>query len=250
MQTRTLRYFLVGVTTGLGWAMPRPAAAQLLSTAWRALDRVPDPRMLPSDILRERLSERRIQRDQVRLQEDISRGDATSVNHDLRRLQHDEVWNEHLRWEIQRDSLHLHIGPDPIFTQQRGSAAGLIAHPQYPGYGYTAADPTRLYLIPQSGPIPATPTARGPKVPITIRNAAPAGAGVDFTIDGTTRQAASGQSQQLDVGPTSEVTYDRGGSLGVQRYSLSAGTYEFRPSDAGWALYKLPPAPTPVIDPK
>ncbi len=70
---------------------------------------------------------------------------------------------------------------------------------------------------------------------------------MDFAIDGVTYKVASGPPQQLAVTSASEVTFDRGGSLGNQRYSLSAGAYEFRPTDAGWALYKLP---APAADPR
>jgi hypothetical protein len=39
------------------------------------------------------------------------------------------------------------------------------------------------------------------------------------------------------------ITYDDGGSLGRQRYLISPGSYEFRSTDEGWVLYKLPDTP-------
>ena len=138
----------------------------------------------------------------------------------------------------------------------------LIAHPRYPGYGYFLSDPTRWYQLPQpvssprpgpSGPAPAgsfggsTPAAgAGATLALAfveIVNAGPEGTAVEYVIDGVAYKAVRGQHERRAVGSASIIRYDRGGAFGVKRYALSAGVYEFRPSDTGWALVKIRPTP-------
>ncbi len=224
MRTRSVRFLMVGVAAVLG-ATVSPTHAQFFQKAGQALVRIPDPTSLPRDILHERHYEHRLQHDQARLQADLGRGDTASVNRDLRRIGTDERLIELYRWDIRRDSFQ-NPGPSPHFSRQTGSATGLVP----------VMTPTPTAPAVALAPAPAA------KVPITIGNAGPAGPGPAFTIDGTTYQATTGQMHQLEVAPTSVVTYDRGGAAGAQRYALTTGAYEFRPSNNGWALYKLPEA--------
>lgn len=92
---------------------------------------------------------------------------------------------------------------------------------------------------------------------MVILNSEESGKAVKYVVDGVTHKTESGRVQRVSVGPSSAILFDRGGDFGVQRYALSAGAYEFRPSDKGWALFKLQPLPRegasealPALDPK
>ncbi len=81
--------------------------------------------------------------------------------------------------------------------------------------------------------------ARNASFSIEIKSTGRPGAYVDYFIDGAAYQIGGGERRKLDVRLGATIAYDRGGDLGPQRYSLSAGVYEFRPSESGLALYKL-----------
>jgi hypothetical protein len=240
------RRTILSATILLASIAPRPAHSQ-------------DPRDLPLDFLFQKVHEWELQHDQARLQNDMSGGDAASVNRDLNRIQRDErrLWYDRRR--IRRD-MWLPAGPWVPRQQPIPPGETLIPHPQYPGYGYYPSNPTQLYHLPQQvrfsnpGPaegasvgsasgttpgVPATPA----QVPVVIVNAGQSGTAVDYVVSGVIYKAESGQQQRLEVSPGSTIHYDRGGNLGEQRYALSAGVYEFRSSDAGWALFKLRPPP-------
>jgi hypothetical protein len=218
-----------------------------------------DPLRLPEDFVFKKVDEWWLQHNQARLQNDINRGDTIRVNRDLNRIQRDEwrIWYDRRR--IRRD-LWLPLGPWVHSPQPIPLGGTLIAHPQYPGYGYDPSNPTQLYQLPQTVPFPnpvpsegvsagsvsgSTPgvTATPAQVPVVIVNAGESGIAIDYVIDGVAYKTESGQQQRLAVSPTSTILYNRGGDLGEQRYALSAGVYEFRSSDTGWALFKLPPTP-------
>lgn len=205
----------------------------------------------PRYMIAEKLDEWRLQRDQAQLQHDLERGDSARVNRDLNRIEMDQWWigiDRRGGWS----NLPL---PQPITP-----GATLIPHPQYPGYGYYPANPTQLYQLkrpgPGSNPAPAgmaaassavgsTPGARTSpaRVSVVILNSERSGGPVNYVVDRVTYKTDSGRLQRLAVGPSSSIAFDRGGDFGVQRYALSAGVYEFRTSDRGWALFKVDSAP-------
>jgi len=105
-----------------------------------------------------------------------------------------------------------------------------------------------LYRLPQaasgsgagtSADAPNSPAPASAQFSVEIKNAGQPGAYVDFFIDGAAYRIDGGERQKLSVSPGAKVAYDRGGGLGTQRYSLSAGVYEFRPGESGLALVKL-----------
>jgi hypothetical protein len=190
----------------------------------------------------EQLDEWKLERDQARLQSDIASGNSAGVSRDLNRIQEDQYW----------------LGVDRrgfvLPWQQQGAAAApagmLVPHPQYPGYGYYTASPTRLYPLPQpagapnQAGAPGTPTTSAAssaptQVAVVIHNSEQSGTPVNYLVDGFTYKTDSGQFQKLALRPSTPIIYDRGGEFGVQRYVLSPGVYEFQPSDKGWALFKL-----------
>ncbi len=129
----------------------------------------------------------------------------------------------------------------------------MIAHPQYPGYGYFPSDPNHLYRLPQpasvtgAGAPPRDPSAaaqaRPAQTPITIINGGPSGTSVDYVINGVAYHIEAGERQQIEVGPRPTIAYSRTNFPLKQRYTLSAGAYEFRLGGSGWSLYQVGPTP-------
>lgn len=177
----------------------------------------------------ERLDQRKLERDQARLQYDISRGNTDRVNRDLERLRLDQWW-----LTVDRTGGRPNVAAPSSTT----STAALIPHPQYPGYGYYPSNPSQLYQLPQAG-TSATQTAAPAQTFAVILNSEASDSPVKYVVDGVVYTTESGRRQQLAVDRGSEIAYDRGGDFGVQKYALPAGVYEFRSSETGWALVKL-----------
>jgi hypothetical protein len=182
------------------------------------------------DIVNQALAEHRLEKLQAKLRRDAERGDIAAVDCDVRRIDNVKYRIVIDEWLIRWNSRQY---PDfyPIRTDAVSAAA--IAQATHP----TPA-PYPPQVVPTPGPVVTAPT-----ITITIVNAAPEGAGVDFAIDGITHQAPAGSRQELAVAPGAHISYDIGGSLGERRYLLVPGRYEFRSTAAGWALYKLPDMP-------
>ena len=226
------------------------AAGSLLSDSVRPAHAQGQPG--PWFKLAEKLDERRLEHDQAQLQADIRKGDSARVHRDLEQIQRDEWW-------LTVDRAGRHFGPTPPLPNPIALGVALVPHPPYPGYGYDPSDPTQLYPLPQPAPVlnpspaggssshpaPGSTPGTPPPAPLSvvIRNPAKWGVAVNYVVDGVTYKTESGGLQTLVVGPSSTIRYDRGGDFGVQRYALSAGEYEFRSSDTGWALVKLRPSP-------
>ena len=87
------------------------------------------------------------------------------------------------------------------------------------------------------------PTAPSLTIPITIVYAESSGNIIAFAINGLTHQIPAGSREELAIPPDSTITYEAGGSIGDRRYRITQGTYEFRSTAEGWALYKLPATP-------
>jgi hypothetical protein len=177
-------------------------------------------------IVNQALAEHRLQKVQAKLRRDAERGDMACVDCDVRRIDNLRYRIVIDEWLIRWNSLQY---PDfyPIRTDPESRAA--IAQATHP----TPA-PFARQLLPTPGPMVPART-----IPVTIVNAEPTGAAVAFGIDGITYQAPAGSRQDLAVAPNAHISYDGGGSLGQRRYLISAGLYEFRSTDEGWALYKL-----------
>ncbi len=178
------------------------------------------------DIVNQALAEHRLQHLQAKLRRDAERGNMAAVDCDVRRI-------DNLKYRITIDEwlIRWNSREYPCFYPIRTDAVSLAAIAQ-------ATHPTPAPYPPQFVPTPG-PMAAAPTIRITIINAKPAGAGIAFAIDGIPHQAPAGSRQSLAVAPDANITYDGGGSLGLRRYRLSSGLYEFRSTAEGWALYKL-----------
>lgn len=228
----------VAVVTGLVLSgSARPARAQGLLAPWFRVA--------------EYFDEKKLAHDEARLQADIQSGNSARVTRDLQQLQRDQWW-------LEVDRRGRAFGPAPPLPNPLAATAGLGVPLPYPGYGAAAATP-----LPGGGPSPlpvAAPALGAPPTSLTVPAPAPGvlpwalpsvtivnprqtGTAVNYVVDGATYRTESGELQNLATGPSSTILYDRGGTFGVQRYALSAGVYEFRPSETGWALVKLRKTP-------
>ncbi len=182
------------------------------------------------DHVNQALAEWRLQKLQAKLRRDAERGDTGAVGCDVRRIDNVRyriVIDEWLiRWNSRQYPCFYPIRTDPMSCAAIAQATHPIPVPYPP------------QLLPTLRPMAAART-----IPITIVNAAPAGASIAFAIDGITYQAPAGSRKDLMVGPDSHITYDAGGSLGQRWYLISSGLYEFRSTADGWALYKVSDKP-------
>lgn len=201
---------------------------------------------LPGDVLLLKTRQWQLRHDRARLQADIDRGDSAAVTGDLQRVRRDQRKIETDRWLLRSDLFFpLAFTTHPQAIPPVPADPAPIPHPQYPGYGYFPSDPDHLYRLPQ----PAAPTvgaetsadASAAPASVEIVNAGPPGETVAYVVDGDAHQIEGSRSRTIAVGPDSTIAFDRGAGMGTQRYSLSAGVYEFRPGDSGWAFFRLRP---------
>ena len=90
---------------------------------------------------------------------------------------------------------------------------------------------------------------------IKILNPAESGGEIRYTLNGTAYSIKPGYAQTIQNDRNWTVDFGSGGTGGNVRYSLQAGTYKFKVTDAGWNLFKsqeqqarvaeLAPAPAP-----
>lgn len=89
---------------------------------------------------------------------------------------------------------------------------------------------------------------------ITIFNPADSGGEVAYSLNDATYSIKPGYSQTVDVDRTWVISFGSGGQRGDVRYTLSAGTFKFKPTPAGWELVRTvaqsatvenPPTPSP-----
>lgn len=130
------------------------------------------------------------------------------------------------------------------------------ARPYYyapPPVTYVYPAPSVQYVAPVApaplAPAPATwtgraeprtntlPVSQGITSTVTIRNPAASGGNVAFIVDENQEVALSaGQTQTLTDRGSYTVEFDRGGSFGTARKTLTSGAYEFQVTERGWDL--------------
>ena len=95
---------------------------------------------------------------------------------------------------------------------------------------------------------------------IKILNPSDSGGEIRYSLNGTEYSIKPGYSQNLDNDRSWVINFGSGGTKGDVRYTLSAGTFKFKVTDAGWDLARaveqptisnaLPPAPAPEPEPE
>lgn len=82
--------WLLGTTTSLLGGISTPTEAQFLREAFNLVDQIPDPARVGRDLIEERIYEHRLQHQQARLQQDLDSGNTARIEHDQRRIQHEQ----------------------------------------------------------------------------------------------------------------------------------------------------------------
>jgi len=151
---------------------------------------------------------------------------------------------------------------------RRGTPRG--KYPAYPGYTgpyYPRQHPRNPWLPDPDawdhhGPVGSPPTPQAPPEnpwPITadrpgsiheidasfdrsrasaIVNPKENGVVLRYVLDGKEIELPPGHYQNLGLGHAWTVEFDRGGSLGKHRYSITNGLFEFTPTSEGWQLFQ------------
>lgn len=73
---------------------------------------------------------------------------------------------------------------------------------------------------------------------VLLRNPHNSGGSVNYTVNGHQYTMKQKQQQRLKIGSKWTIVFDRGEEHGEARYTLTAGTYAFKPTEKGWELYK------------
>ena len=141
----------------------------------------------------------------------------------------------------------------PAYAPPVYAAPAAPAYPALTAY----APPAYTAPAPALAPVPATYVAAPPAPPTP---AEPVGdviltnleeGGIRYSVNGTQYDMNSGYNQKLASRSSWTIEFDRGGSFGGARYTLSPGSYQFTVSERGWDLQKqgdTPRAPTPVLN--
>jgi hypothetical protein len=172
------------------------SATILLATMAPRAARAQNPIALPGDLLLLKTREWQLRHDRARLQDDIDRGDAAAVNSDLHRVRRDERRIEFDRWMLRSDLfLPLAFTTHPQRIPPVPPDPTLIAHPQYPGYGYFPSDPSHLYRLPQPASVAGAGTsAAASAVPARRRSRSPSRSS---TRDGRGRMSITSSTVSL-----------------------------------------------------
>ncbi|HEU5115814.1 MAG TPA: hypothetical protein VFT74_03985 [Isosphaeraceae bacterium] len=121
------------------------------------------------DLIREERDMQRLNRDEMRLQNDLNNGnlfgalgDLGRINYDEQRLQRDEA---RLQYDLSGRPVYSgypgyqnNYG-QPNYVNQTQTNPGLVPHPSYPGYYYYPSNPGQLYTLPGQQTAATTPSA-------------------------------------------------------------------------------------------
>jgi len=61
-----------------------------------------------------------------------------------------------------------------------------------------------------------------------------------YLLDGEPMELPPGHYQELGIGRSWRIEFDRGGSFGQKRYSIGNGLFTFMPTPHGWNLFRRP----------
>jgi hypothetical protein len=113
------------------------------------------------------------------------------------------------------------------------------------GVGPTIVVPRRVVVSPSTTYVtPATPQENFLPTPsvdvpdVVLLNPTRNGGPVNYTLNETRCTMAAGFHQKLPGERAWIIEFDRGGSFGTARYSLTPGKYAFAVSERGWELFR------------
>ena len=204
-----------------------------------------------TDVVREAVDEARLRQDYRALQRDVANGNTVGAQYDLMRIQQD-------RANLARDQIQIDYD-----LNRAGAPLQYPNYSNYPGYYNLNSAGQMLYfspnqqfpplqqspqqLVPPANPLPfgaGVPANPVPGVMQTVRIANPESTGVtlSFVFGGKTYSVDSGRTEEFTVSAPTLIVFNRGGQLGVARYTLSGGnTFEFRFDNTGWLMVQKPP---------
>ena len=123
----------------------------------------------------------------------------------------------------------IHVGPTSQIEFGRGQDLGVAKYDLHPGTYTFVSTPRGWELLHGERPLVAS-------VAVKIVNPAATNFTLNYSIDGTLFHLEPGKTQDINVGPTSQIEFGRGQDLGVAKYQLRAGTYTFKSTPKGWDL--------------
>jgi hypothetical protein len=120
------------------------------------------------------------------------------------------------------------------------------AYSPYSSYGYYSLGASPNNALPQSPSVSVSRPAllaKGVNWPsrgkITILNPTATGSEVNYSLNKSTYKIKPGYSQKFEDDRNWIVAFGSGGEKGDVRYTLTAGTYQFVATDAGWDLKRV-----------
>ncbi len=123
----------------------------------------------------------------------------------------------------------INVGPTSQIEFGRGQGLGVAKYDLRAGTYTFVSTPKGWELLHGGQPLAAS-------VPVKVVNPAATQFTLNYTIDGTLFHLEPGKTQEINVGPTSQIEFGRGQNLGVAKYPLRAGTYTFKSTPQGWDL--------------
>lgn len=90
--------------------------------------------------------------------------------------------------------------------------------------------------VPTDEPLGDTAGAEQVESGVLMRNPKESGGTIHYTVDGSRHSMQVGQSQKLSGSKSRIIAFDRGGSFGQAKYTLSEGAYIFAVTEKGWEL--------------
>ncbi len=129
----------------------------------------------------------------------------------------------------------------------------LVAVAGRPGYFYYPSNPNQLYFDANAAAAAEPMQARIPQpapINVLIVNTAKDGRTVRYTVSGTPYEVPPGYIQVLTAPEGSVIAYDRGDAVGVEQFTLTPGSYEFRTAEQGWRFYSTTPTTATVAKTK
>jgi hypothetical protein len=134
-------------------------------------------------------------------------------------------------YQLGKHSLAARRDTTSYAPQAVAQPESLVAVPGRPGYFYYPSNPNQLYFD-------ATAVKQ---IKVLIANKAKDGQTIRYSISGTAYEVPPGYGQLLVAPAGSMISFDRGDKLGIEMFTLTDGTFEFRKSEAGWRFYATDP---------
>ena len=126
--------------------------------------------------------------------------------------------------------------PPPGYYPPAGAYPPGYPGPAYPPSGYPSTSYPSNVLPSTSAYPPAAPAQAGL---LGLLNET--GFPINYVLGGSSYSLSTGNAHKYQLAQAAIIEFDRGGSFGLARYTLSPGQYAFSVSDKGWDLHVYTP---------